>query len=1095
MAKKITNKEFEAEFSRLIEEGYDVTRKQLADQIIAHGHELEEPWSAVPARFKEGLGEYVAPFSPKSKEGEWQVPPVITEGVPSALQLLAGGVQYLGEPPGFTLNPLSLAGKGLSRVLPDYTGMVDAALEGAGDFVEDPIRTAKYYPAEVVTTLPSLLAPALGAASKVPAIATKLPKLASGLQKTAKVAPMVSDPLGELSGRAVGGLGSLAVQGVSEFAPVVGRRSKRRKLREITSQSDPDMVAFQQEGIERGVVDPVDLETGEGGFPAAIVSQDPGARRVTKNIAQKGGDNAVFREINQVKDAIDAEESFFVNSFDASNPVEAINSARQGLDRLDKNYEVMKTRFKELGLDEMETDMSNIRQTIAGLEGQLKGDSVDKAVQAVMKDQNVQAFKKKSESALKRREVLDSGPQMDSEAYSRQASVENQLRAVPSQDVVSYYEEALRTGNTEVIDVVEQRGREILENRIRQGQNTIQDQIRQEMDLNSQQDQLVGDAMDSNAKFAKALERESNFLTDYESKHFPFSDPDMFGGRSYRLVPLEKTVPGSGGSKRRIVDQEEFDQLLEDGRVVDGEDGIAYAKRYFDDIRSSLEAEHTTSVTTGVDPLKALSEGVPQIQSKMDEVSRRAESILNEIDTAEMALNRLEGIIGRQERTGVRERVRASQTRPAPTGQSSYIGGKRMVDASPSGIVTLDMLERMRSNLGKELAEWQNSSKQSVRGDYADRRAAVYNRLYAAATKDLLDGYAKEIDRLAQVDPQNARRYGELSALINQWRETSEWLRTEPARIVKRAVESKWVNDPEGRLDANGDIMKVPAYSELDASAAGQIVDGLINEGWKINPSMNKFGTLPTNEMPQFRETIGPENWTKMKVVWLHRIFEKARGPSGELGRLDGLQNELGKLGKTQDDINRRLVEIGGGGEEGRQFKNLLNQMASRRVKVGERMAGVFDDSSTFNFDKVKTAEPKPSKAWDLAKAVGMTEGNAAVLLGQIGSVPRMVRSFLAKALVMGLERYGDMLDNPRKYKMTADDLADAPTFLEMVEEFKNLGLPVRISRISRQVGQKEARDSWQDESKVSIDPKAQESLDQILKGPTELDIQKRPYR
>lgn len=304
-------------------EGVPLTKQQVAQGLADDGYEIEGEFTL--SEFGENLGrgllDYGDAFSPVSlSDGSPQVPPIITEGVPTLAKTALGGLGYLWPWHRFR-----------------YQDYPDQVVKGVGEFVKHPIRTTYYNPVEVLTT----------AAPGVGQVAGALGK-GSALTKVAQASKWAA-PLDELSSMAMQGLGSKARSGVKNW--------RQKKKGQFTGQIDPEMIAFQQEAIERGVVDPVNLETGEGGFPAAIVSQDPGARRVTKNIAQKGGDNAVFREINQVKDAIDAEESFFVNSFDASNPVEAINSARQGLDRLDKNYEVMKARFKELGLDEMETEI------------------------------------------------------------------------------------------------------------------------------------------------------------------------------------------------------------------------------------------------------------------------------------------------------------------------------------------------------------------------------------------------------------------------------------------------------------------------------------------------------------------------------------------------------------------------------------------------------------------------------------------------------------------------------------------------------------------------------------------------------------------
>ena len=1098
---KITNKEFEAEFSRLIEEGYDVTRKQLADQIIAHGHELEEPWSAVPARFKEGLGEYGAEFSPKSKEGEWQMPTIITEGVPSALQLLAGGVQYLGEPPGFTLNPISLAGKGLSRVLPDYTGMVDAALEGAGDFVKDPIRTAKYYPAEVVTTLPSLLAPALGAASKVPAIATKLPKLASGLQKTAKVAPMVSDPLGELSGRAVGGLGSLAVQGVSEFTPVVGRRSKRSKLKGVANQVDPEMIELQQMSEGLGFVDPVNPKTGAGGLPAPVVNLDPGAVESARSIARKGGENAILKETRQLQGVLEKTEEAFLSFYDGvsgQNPAEAFTQARIGLDDLRAKMDSHAKEFEDLGLEKMSTPATETRSLISQLEG--GGDleaknrgSYNKAVEKVLKNPNVQAFK---EQAVKPQKTLSGQPLQGSlspEIIDRR----NLVSATEVSQIPDLYRQALSDGDLLLQDAIESVGvkkMEAFEARQSKAVKRSRDEsAKAEKAINSR----VTDLKEELARYNQELDRISQYETAVNrqaSSAYPYQE----GGRRYRLTDLiEQGEPTLKGRVQKT--DPNLKRLQESGqvRMVDGRPmKITYLDQEVASVYPDLQNIGSQREAIKQRKLKISQE----IEALSQEAGRQSESISAsqirelgyDVNPQQLGVDTEQSLLGIEQVGEGLSELKNNIQRVKALRRQGQLGDPSVAtdDLVSADIINLKTFKKMKSNFGSDL-ESSSGATQSTPNDYNFEVNRIYKKLYSAMLKDELQGYADSLSRLENQGVVSSEMRGRLSGLIDSWREIENLLSTGPVEIVKRHVQKKLVDHPEGLRDVNGDILKVAEYNPADVSTVRQLVDDLFNKGWKLSPSF-KSGAFETNAIPDFRQAIGEENFKRLRGVWLHDLFENARGPSGRISDPKSLRRELDKLGSSSKDRVSRLEQIGGGGEEGKEFARLLNKMASTRTKAGERLSGVFNDKQSFNFDDVVVSQPRPSRAWDVTKAVGMTEMEAAVLLGKVGSPARMGRAALAKALVIGLENYQDMLNNPAKYKISADDLADAPTFLEMVEEFKNLGLPVRISRISRQVGQKEARDSWQDESKVSIDPEAQAAFDQMLGGQSQLGIASR---
>ena len=1002
----------------------------------------------------------------------FRVPPVLA-GIPNLGKLALGslGLAATGLLPGplktlrtpFQEYPKTAVGQAKEFVFgrkPDTPGGPGGKdpLEG---LYRDPVETG------------AALAPVLGQ------VAT-----GAGLTKLGQALQWVDAPGELLSRGVVSGLGAVA-----ESTPGVGGKAKRAKQQALVEQVDPDMLRFQQWAQEKGIIDPLDPKTGEGGLPAPVLSRDPGAVKVSRAIAQKGGDNAFLRDVNQFEKALDFEEQTFRDSIDPSDPVAAMSAAREGLARLEGKYPELSKMLDELGLDEMEADMPNVRKAIAELEGRGLGPrgSVDKAIATVLKNPNVQAFKKRAEASAKRTEVIDSGPAMDSQAYGQRLAPEIELSQVSSQEIVSFYEAAVKNSNTGAMRAVESRGLEILQDRIRHHRNTIQDDIRQQMALHRQQQDLVDDALASEDKLIAGLQRDEQFLRDYEARVFPYSDERG----SYRLVALGRTVPGSGGQVRRTVDKVDYDLFDEAGLIEIGPDNVPYARRYFDEVQPGLEAEYLKpgqDRAAEMDFSQAVTQQRPEIDRQFSQLSARAEDSLDQIDTAEAALERLTEMIGKMEQTGLKERVSGTRPGAKPKGRAQYLAGKREVTETADDVVTIRELKKMKSNLGSDLATWNDSQAVAQKGDHSQNITKAYNKLYRAIVLDELAGYAKEVSLLEAADPSNAKKYGQLSRLLGEWRETSEWLSTEPARIIKTAVEKRYVDHPDGALDANGDLIKVPGYSELDVSTARQIVDGLFNKGWKIDPSLFKTGTLATVDMPMIREAIGPEAWHRLKAIWVHDTFEKARGPSGRISSPNSLQAELDKLGSHADDINRRLVEIGGGGEEGQAFAKLITDMSRRRGK-SERLAGIFDDSTAFSFDKVKPKPKQPSRAWDMAKAVGMTEATGGVLLGRFLSPARMGRAIAAKALVMGLEGYGDMLNNPRKYKMTAADLADAPSLAEMTAQFKAWGLPVKHSRLARQIDQEEIKRQRQSrrQAKVDITPQASEAFNQLLNAELEL--------
>ena len=101
--------------------------------------------------------------------------------------------------------------------------------------------------------------------------------------------------------------------------------------------------------------------------------------------------------------------------------------------------------------------------------------------------------------------------------------------------------------------------------------------------------------------------------------------------------------------------------------------------------------------------------------------------------------------------------------------------------------------------------------------------------------------------------------------------------------------------------------------------------------------------------------------------------------------------------------------------------------------------------------------------------------------------------------LMFGADVYKKTIDSRKRY-VTGGQLAPLSEVLDFIEQ---ADLPIRMMIKSGRrsyIGEEEdksvaATGIKARQGRVNIDPKAQESLDQILKGPTELDIQKRPYR